>query len=471
MKTTRKRLWSFVCIFALTASLFAGCGGNTDDSSDSFTSNYSSEIVSGDTLSNDNVSSSDENNEQTGNQSSSQTQNQSSTQSNTQSNSNNLKGTTVVFATWKDPDANEDGVVVDKFEKKYDINVKIDNIPQAGYINTVASRIASGNAPDVVFDNGFFPASLSVLQPIDAAKIDLSDAIWDKDFINQATINGKKYLVNTISNIWSEVGCVYYNKKLLKDNNITTPEEYYEAGKWTWDAFEKVAKEVKEKCGSDYIGAIFKSTLMLGSLGTGLYKYENGKIISGLSDSIMQDASRKMATWYKNSYIGKGSQETFNKGKVGMYVTDAFGLKKTGYFSKFNSNNLGFTYIPDYNSSQKAYSTGVFRGWGIAKGAKNPEGAGLFLKYYLDVNNYDTSSAFINSAAETFFFKLTGVSSASKRYEMQYNVNTLVGNDLFFYDYYYMVDPNQITSTLNQLENVVNSNINKVNDFISKNTK
>ena len=465
MKTTVKRLLALLCVFALSTSMLTACrkSGDDDTSSDSFTS----EVIA-DTESQD-ISSVEE----TSTPSSTPSDTPSSTPSSTPSGNSgtSLKGSTVVYATWKDPNANEDGIVVKNFQKKYNIAVKIDPIPQGEYIRTVGSRIASGNSPDVVFDNGEFPSSLSILQPIDAAKLNLSDPIWDQDFINQATVNGKKYLVNTISNIWSEVGCLYYNKKLLKDNNITTPEDYYNAKKWTWEAFEKVMRDVKEKCGSDYIGAVVDANLMLGSLGTGFYKYENGQILSGVSDPIMQEASRRFATWYSDGLLSSGSHVSFSKGKTGMILTDAFGLKKTGYFSTFNSANLGFTYIPDYNESTKAYSTGMFRGWGIAKGAKNPEGAGLFLRFYLDVNNYNSSSAFVTPEAETFFFKLTGVSSASKRYELTQGVCTVTGSESRDYSEYWKIQPDQMPATLGQMKNVVTNNINKVNDFITKNTK
>ena len=163
------------------------------------------------------------------------------------------RGTTVRFATWKDPANGEDGAVVEAFQKKYGINVKIDLIPQNQYSLTIAGNIAAGNSPDIFFDNEFFPSSLSVLQPIDAMKLNLEDPIWDKGTLERSTIQEKTYLVNTVGNIWNEADLVFYNKKLLEDNNITTPAEYYAAGKWTFDAMKRVMMQVKE-LGSGYVG-------------------------------------------------------------------------------------------------------------------------------------------------------------------------------------------------------------------------
>ena len=71
------------------------------------------------------------------------------------------------------------------------------------------------------------------------------------------------------------------------------------------------------------------------------------------------------------------------------------------------ASDFGFTDLPSYNG--KAYTpTGLVRGWGICRGAKNPVAAGIFLREYLDVNNYDLDATFHNEDASNFFFKVTG---------------------------------------------------------------
>ena len=140
-------------------------------------------------------------------------------------------GTTVRFATWKDPELNEDGPVIKAFEKEYGIKVKIDLIGQTEYAFEIAGLIAADNAPDIYFSNNDWPHALSCLQPLDAAEIDYNDSIWDQGMFRTSKVNNKTYLLNSVGNIWNEVDCVFYNKRLLKENNITTPEEYYKAGR------------------------------------------------------------------------------------------------------------------------------------------------------------------------------------------------------------------------------------------------
>ncbi len=398
----------------------------------------------------------------------------------TSSSNSALKGTTVVFATWKNPDTNEDGPVVKGFERKYGIDVKVDLMSQGNYINTILGRIAADNAPDVYFSTADFPSCLVCLQPIDAMKLDLSDSIWDKVILNLSTINGKTYLVNTVGCIWNDIDCVFYNKKIFNDNNITTPEEYYKAGKWTWDTLEKCMTDVKN-LGGDYVGGALDSRAMIGSTGAGYFRLQNGAFSNGM-DSALTDVNRRLAQWAKDglvrgyNFTGSNYLNEFMEGSVGVAVTNAYGLKKTGYFSKMNPDNIGFTYLPDYSSSQKAVTTGIFRGWGLCRGAKNPEGAGLFLRFYLDVNNYDKNSAFISTEARDFFFKLTsGENTQNKNYYYDNGVAEAVGKEGSQYTSVFKKipenDPNQVAAALQALKNSVDSDIKTVNDLIKKETK
>lgn len=384
------------------------------------------------------------------------------------------RGTTVRYATWKDPYQNEDGDVVKAFMSEYGINVKIDMVGQSSYSRSIDSMIAAGNAPDIYFCNGDFPGCLSALQPIDVAKIDRTDPIWDKGMFEASTINGKTYLVNTVGNIWNEVDCVFYNKRLLKENNITTPEEYYKAGKWNFDTMTKVMRDVKA-LGSDYIGGYLDWEVVLGLMNADYYRWSNGKFANGINEDLIS-ASEYLATCLKEGLIKNlydyNCRDDFIGGKVGIALTNAYGLKKTGYWKKMNADDIGFTYLPDYNSKKKAVTCGIFRGWGIVKGSKNPEAAGLFLRYYLDVNNYNTSKAFISSEAESFFFKLTsGVTTDKKHAVVTLGTTGVVGDNGVLLGNVAKNDPTQVRSVILSLKNKIDSDVKVLNDFVGKQTK
>ena len=137
-----------------------------------------------------------------------------------------------------------------------------------------------------------------------------------------------------------------------------------------------------------------------------------------------------------------------------------------------NADDIGYTYLPSFSESVPAVTTGIFRGWGIIKGAKNPVAAGIFLRYYLDVNNYDLSSAFLNSDAESFFFKLTSSGAQNNKFisptigccrALGIGTGTLSGLATN--------SPDQVRSKIDAMNNTINAQVKELNDYINKYTK
>ena len=388
---------------------------------------------------------------------------------NAYANAEKYRGTTVVYATWKNPYQNEDGKVVDDFQKKFGIKVEIDTTPQATYVQEIAGKIAAGESPDIFFDNCFFPASISCLQPIDAMELDLTDGIWDQGMLEMSKLGGKSFLVNTIGNVWAEVDCLFYNKKIFADNNITTPEDYVKAGKWNFAALTKCMKDVKN---AGYIGGYIDVESLLASTGAGFYKYENGRFSNGvtpMTTTVMKQISQWVSDGLIRNPIEKNLLNNFIKGNCGIAITNAYGMKATGYFSKMNPNDVGFTYIPQFDDNNKTYTTGLFRGWGLIRGAKNPGGAGVFLRYYLDAGNYDTASAFINADAQNFFFKLTsGVETDAKNPYMLLGINQLCSETSEPYRRIAGMAPGQVSAQVASLNNRINANSKKINAELDK---
>ena len=229
------------------------------------------------------------------------------------------EGTTVTYVTWKDPDLNEDGVAVDAFEKKFNMTVEIQLIGQGNYVNTIASSIASQTQGDVFFENGDFPGSLNVMQPLDAAMLDLTDPIWNQALIKASTLDGHAYLVDAISNVWTEVDICVWNKNIFESNNLTTPTEYYEAGKWTFANFREAAKQVSE-LGKEYTGAGALGESALGAAGSSFFTYQDNKMVVSVDDHLRQvmDFLAKMRV---DGYL-KLDRGGFNEGKQGMALTN-----------------------------------------------------------------------------------------------------------------------------------------------------
>ena len=315
------------------------------------------------------------------------------------------EGTTVTFVTWKDPATQEDGPVVEAFQEEYGIKVAIQMTDQMEYVSQISASIASDKQGDIFFENDTFPASLSVMQPLDAMKLDLESDFWNKAVIEASKFEGKPYLVDAVNNVWTEVDLCVYNKNLLESNNIRTPKEYYEAGKWTFENFKKVAEEVTA-LGKGYVGATSHGGILMAAGGNTAFVFDGQKFSSNINNDLIEVATF-LAQMNQDGTL-KFDATSFQDGKVGMAITNAYALKKAGYFSKINPDHMGFTYLPKWTEDSEQISTGIYRGWGLIKGAKNPVAAGIFLREYLDAGNYDTADTFHSEEASEFFYELTG---------------------------------------------------------------
>ena len=388
-------------------------------------------------------------------------------------NPSDYSGTEITYATWRNPALYEDGPVVEDFEKKYGIKVNVDLINEEDYTNTVLGRIASGKSPDIYFSTYTFPYCIDALQPIDAAKLNLEESIWDKSLINISTVKGKTYLVDTVGSIWKDEDMVVYNKKIFRDNNWTTPEEYYEAGQWNYDSMKKCMQQVAS-LGTDYIGGAIHLEGLIHAAGASVIGMKDGKFYNGTTNTVTQDIMRWASTGLKEGWLSTTSIYTalnqFPSGKVGIAILHSFSLKKTGYLRNMKASDIGFTYLPSWNGEEYT-PTSFVRGWGLCKGAQNPVAAGIFLRYYLDVNNYDTSSAFISAEAENFFFKLTSTNTENKNFYFCYGsgVNGVTGRESAVGDSISkpaMSDPTQVVTVISSYQNELNADIAKLNEKI-----
>lgn len=372
-----------------------------------------------------------------------------------------LRGTSIRYPFWQTPDETNQAVI-NSFEKKYGIKVNVEIVPQDQYITNISGKIASGSAPDVYWSNDDFPACLTCLQPIEASKIDLNDSLWDKTVSDISTIGGKAYLVNAIGNSGRDI--CFYNKKLLNDNNIKTPDDYLEEDNWTWETMTKLMRQVSS-LGTGYYGAYVDMETFWGSAGVSFYPYKDGKFSSGLDDNLTK-AMTQLSSWLNEGLmhgVGYDYRDEFNKGKVGLAITNDYGLQKKGYWGSMDPAHIGYTSIPDIDKNTKAHETGLYQGWGICKGASNPVAGGLFIRYYSNVANYDLSNRYITSDAMNYSLRLKSGKTDNTYHSLMTGSSQVLGQDRFTYWKLAQNDPKQIKQQLESMANQVKEGVNRLN--------
>lgn len=472
-----KKLLALLLTFAMVLAVFAGCNSQNDANSEavngtdstveddnqtgSNTDATDSSVPGGageSTNGNGETSSGKGNSKPDGTSSSSSSGNASTTKPTT------LRGTTVKFATWIDVNKTEYGPVIQAFTKKTGIRVKIVNVPQHEYITKLTGYIASGSSPDVINDNSEFPRTIGITQPITVSGINPKDSKWNPIITEMSTINGKTYLVSSNQASFQTSGLLYYNKKLFANSGIKSPEYYVEKNNWNWATFKKAATDIKE-AGIKY-GCVFDTGVFTASYGAGFVKYKNGKFYSGIEESILTDTWRFLQEGVKSGIYNLGAKSQFIEGKAGMCITDTYGLKKAGYFSAMKNSDLGVTYLPKKNDNDKNYPRGGFiTAYGIAKGAKNPLGAGEFLNYYLNMDNYDTNRIYKSAEFTAFAKEVIKIPTTLNTVYWDDSLQDLTGQT--FNKYVVTSDPEQIKGNLKKVENTVNAAVKKANDMLA----
>ncbi|MDO4608323.1 MAG: extracellular solute-binding protein [Clostridia bacterium] len=385
------------------------------------------------------------------------------------------KGTTVKFAATIDPKNDEGGPVVDAFEKEYGIDVETVLVENSDYANQISGLIAAGKAPDFVRVSANFPSCISYLQPLECTKLNFNDTIWNQAVLNISTFNGKPYFADTVNSIWAECDVVVYSKSILKKAGANTPEDYDKAGKWTWDAFFEICRKVKNINPTSMKGGGFitRESAIYG-MGGGLIQLKNGKFVNGVN-SRTQEAMVKFTTAWKEGIIDWATTDGIEAGTVGITTCHIWKLKNTSdWKSGFNTSDLGFYYLPRWDAGSDYGNTGMVRGWGISKGASNPVAAGAFMKYYLDVGNYNLN-CFITPAAQEFFFKANGNLNKSSwnpsiLYPYDETQPAIAGIDAKTNGYYQAMsgDPAQIGSIMGSVKGAMDKAAKNLNSFVSK---
>ncbi len=394
-----------------------------------------------------------------------------------------LKGTEIIFASTIDPKSDGTDYVLSSFEKEYGIEVQVIVPTLENYCAEMQALIAAGKSPTVGRSAGDAPLYVGYFQPLDAAGIDYTDPIWDQRMFELSTYNGSPYLCNTVGNFWTEADIVVYSKSLLAKANCPTPEELDKAGNWTFDSYLMIGQKTAELDGCN--GASYNNIDgLLNMAGGSVYKVDsNNRIVNGI-DSSTTAIFQKVAQGFKDKYLTSGATGGLINGTVAITTTHLWSLRTDGNLATHpNYNDLGFYYLPSFEKGGESPVTGFLKGWGIFKGcnenastgANAAKAGGLFLRYYLDVDNYALDSSFLSEEAKTFFFKMCSLYIETDNYNPYYTTYNLnegisgIDDDTEVYNIM-KSDPAQVPSMMAAVESAVQKGVDNLNKFIDQYT-
>lgn len=478
-----KRLLSVCALLLAIVMLFSACGG-TEETPDA----QSSEAT--DTVSNEEVSSNAETNSAT---ESTVTQNSSQTSKPTQQQGGTIAKKETVFDSniygnipasvkakpvhvlmWREYLPSEKKMVSD-FQKKTGIKVRTTITTEKELTTKLISLVSAKDAPDVVcISTERFPSvAVRACAPLDAKVFRLDDDCWNKTYMKNFMVNGKYFSVamNKTWNCEDANYVTYYMPSVLKACGVTTmPWDLYKDGKWDWNAQKSIAQTVAKKSG--YIGISFQSwDMMMFSAGENFVKYDGKQYTNNMDSKNLLSAWRAFVDMKEQKLITSWDLINVQQGKVGLFSAIAYGMYNEGnFFTNLTGGYESVNAVPMAGPTQKtAYVPSRAKTWGRGKGSKNPEGAAYFLRYYLDVSNFNYEDSFINKQCKEVFDIITakktkkvitiskGVMDYSAAGAYQSLINSLASSTTA-----------QIQSVLSKQVGTVNSNIKRVNNELTR---
>ena len=332
----------------------------------------------------------------------------------------NLKGTKVKMLMWKAPTEAEKKVFQDfKAQTGIEIQYKQATDYGAAYTELISTTLAANEGYDLAaFSYSDFPGRpAEIMQPLNNIKgLDLKETIWNKKMMDAFAINGKYYGVAIDNNNYSEYVCMYYNKTMFENRGVKTPRELYKAGNWNWDTFLSTAQAMTFTDNGTKVYGYANTSFDYYYIwplvaGTDFITYESSKFTANYSGEALINAAKfysDLSTKYKVQEDPSAQGTTaFKTGRAAMLSSITYCMYKDSN-TQFNTMSDKIDAVP--MPSPKGKSTVVPVGaqlWGILKGAKNSEGAAVFLRYFLDPANYNRSSNFINKDLEGTFNELS----------------------------------------------------------------
>lgn len=477
--TTSKRFASVLALLLAIVMCFSACGQQKDTSSVASSGDASVTDVSSDA------------------EVSSETEEQSSKEEKTSSTTTTAKSTKwdedylktmpqsvkdkgVTILMWREMHTTEQKLL-DDFVAKTGCKVNKVITTEQEYATKLVSLISAKESPDIcALQPDDFPGVVTkAMQPLDAETFRLDDDCWNKDYMNVFAINGKYFSV-AMPGSWSCEDCLYvtyYQPSVLKECGVSTmPYQLYKNGQWDWAAQKEIATKVSG-AGKDYTGMSLQSTdLYMLSAGQDFATYDGKQFTNKLgsvdASNTLTKAWQEVATLNQaKACIGWDLTRVLN-GKVGLFTSIAYGMYNEGNWG-FDNIPGGFSSIevvPVAGPSQSSSSTPSRpKTWGVPKGAKNPEGAAYFLRYWLDISNCDMDKTFITSQAKEVF-DIISAKSYKKTYMYGSGVTDYVtaGTYKGICDSLFNATPANVTTIMNSKAGSVKTGVNRANKDLTR---
>lgn len=275
------------------------------------------------------------------------------------------------------------------------------------YSSKLQNMITAGNPPDLVVCESSTNPSIAtyvnagLVQPfdpyIDYTVPELADLAPAYD---SGMWKGNHYLAPYTQR---PLYFMIYNPLIFEENGLETPWELWELGEWTWDAFRDYAQmlNVQNESGAwvSFGTTIMPYGVLSASTGVDYITMGNGEYTINLLDPAIVRAENYINNMiWQDDIVKIKSQNAWkgywNRGMLAMQIIESWMFDGDGDIAKAARNGrLGVCPLPQDPETVEAdvYNTWAMAGgFCLVNGAKNPEGAALFIRMLAYLNRYET---------------------------------------------------------------------------------
>ena len=273
-------------------------------------------------------------------------------------------------------------------EQSTDTEVELIGVTGDDYSAQLMTQLQSDDAPDVFYSEEGSYGELNnsgMLLSMNDYLSDPDSTLKMEDIPEAIKVNYTFDGHTTGVPVDSNPEVIYYNKDLFESLGIKSPQEYVDEGKWNFEAFETVTKELHD---NDTIGFVWENWWgpaysFLLSAGDSFYtedgqaNFETDRINAGMSylEKNMQDGN----------FVYAGSLESGESADT-LFLAGDTGMVYNGRWSVPTYAEAPFTYdivpFPYYEEPSQAVSAMPATPMVISVNCKNPDNAWEFVSFY-----------------------------------------------------------------------------------------
>ena len=316
----------------------------------------------------------------------------------------NAKGKTIEVYSWNEvTDVTGAKDVIADFTKETGIKVKWTVGTYDDYTTKIAAMVASKTAPDVVRLKGLDLGLIQVLTPVKNLGYDFTDAAWDKRICDFYTFKGNTYAVNMRNTLLQQPRALIYNTGLISKYDLEDPYTLWKKGKWTWDKFEEICETFTNETDDTHLAwTSYRWADAADVYGTSFIKRNGDSFKENYTDANLIKGWQTMTRFVEKGYTNnvRFDRSNFESGKILFFTESPIGVRRTHYyFSNLKkTGSIKIVPMPTVKGGTTATIMGEVEAYGVPQGAKNASLVPYFLRYYLDGDNYDKNTFFVNKS-------------------------------------------------------------------------